>query len=447
MTQTIPVYKSRHFFFKGKEFLEDPLQFTVDKAQKLGNFYRLPFPFRTLYVTTNLEVIRYVLQTNPRNYVKSPGYRQLKQALGNGLLTNEGESWRRQRRMIQPAFYKTQLEELFKKMAKVAENYCLKLEDKSRKTEPLDIAKEMMSVTADIVMKTLFSTENPASQSQMYQSMNTAQEHIMYRTFHPFLIPFTYINGKRRRFLQALNLFDSNVFDWIEERRNSANPPVDLLTMLLQARDAETGEPMSDQQMRDEAITIYSAGHETSANGLSWTLYLLTQHPEIVEKIRAEARKVLGERTPTFEDLKVLQYTRQVLEEGLRLYPPAYAVGRETIGEDEILGQKIPKKAIVLLAIYALHRDPNYWDNPEAFDPSRFEPEKVKERPRLSYLPFGAGPRMCIGNHFAMMEMQLILVMLLRKFDFELVKDHPVKPNPLVTLKPKYGIKMWVKNC
>ena len=445
MTQAIPVYKSPHFFFKGKEFLEDPLQFTVDNAQALGDFYRIPFPFRTLYATTNLEVIRYVLQTNPRNYVKSPGYRQMKQALGNGLVTNEGDSWRRQRRMIQPAFYKSQLEELFKKMAKVAENYCLKMAKKSNQPEPLDITKEMMSVTADIVMKTLFSAENPASQSQMYQTMNIAQEHIMYRTFHPFLIPFTYVNGKRRRFLQALKLFDNNVFDWMEERRNSPNPPVDLLTMLLQVRDAETGEPMSDRQIRHEAITIYSAGHETSANGLSWTLYLLSQHPEVVEKIRAEARKALGERTPTFEDLKALQYTRQVLEEGLRLYPPAYAVGRETIGEDEILRQKIPKKSIVLIAIYALHRDTNYWENPERFDPSRFEPEKVKERPRLSYLPFGAGPRMCIGNHFALMEMQLILVMLLRKFDFELVKDHPIKPNPLVTLKPKWGIKMWVK--
>ena len=213
----------------------------------------------------------------------------------------------------------------------------------------------------------------------------------------------------------------------------------------VQARDEETGLGMTKQQLRDEAITMYSAGHETSANALNWILMILSKEPEIVAKMRAEIQEVLGDRTPGFDDLRRLEYVRQVIEEGMRLYPPAYAVGREAMEADEILGYAIPKGAIVLMSIYALHRDPAYYPNPEKFDPGRFSAEAVNSRPRLAYMPFGAGPRMCIGNHFAMMEMQLLLTLLIRRFDFILDEKYPVIPQGLVTMKPMTGIRMWIR--
>ncbi len=427
-----------------KDFFRDPLGFTVRQVREVGDFYRLRFYFRRLYVTTNLEVIRHVLQVNHRNYVKSPAYRELKQALGNGLVTSEGELWRRQRRLMQPIFYKQALQGIFEKMRGCAEAYCQSLEQRPDPKRPLDISEEMMGITADIVLKTLFSSDNPASRSELFRSMWVAQDYIMWRTLNPLLTPLVWVNGMRRRFRKALRLFDQNIYRLIEEREKAENPPHDLLSLLVHARDEETGEGMSRRQLRDEAITMYSAGHETSSNGLTWTLYLLSQHPHVLAELRAEVDAVLGDRTPGFEDLKALDFTHMVLEESMRLYPPAYAVGREAVEEDLILGQRIPPKSILLISIFALHRDPRHWEDPEAFRPERFAAERIKERPRLAYMPFGAGPRMCIGNHFAMMEMQLLLAMLIRRFDFELVEGHPVEPEPLITLKPKHGLLMRV---
>lgn len=444
MGNNIPTYKSSESWIRGKEFLTDPLKFTVEQSQKLGGLFRVPFYYRKMFILTDLEAIRHVLVNNQKNYRKSPAYSQLKQALGNGLVTSEGEFWRHQRRLAQPIFYKSQMDGLFKTMGEVATNYFKNLEHRIDENGDIDLTKEMMNITADIVLKTLFSSDNPSNQKEMYETMEIAQNYIMHRVTNPHLIPINYINGKHRRFKKTMKLFDQNVLDLIKERRTDPNPPHDLLTMLLMAKDEDTGEGMSDKQLRDEAITVYSAGHETSANALAWTIFLLSKKPEIVQKIRDEVDQYLTDEIPTFEDIRNLKYTQQVIEEGMRLYPPAYAVGRENIKEDEIIGYKIPRKSIIFISIYALHRDPKFWENPEEFDPSRFEPEKVKQRPRLAYLPFGAGPRMCIGNHFAMMEMQLILALWVKKFRFSLDENHPIEMNPLITLKPKYGIKMNV---
>lgn len=447
MTTTIPAFKSKQSLIRGKEFLTNPLDFTLENAQKIGGFYRVPFYFRKMFIITDLEAVAHVLQVNQRNYHKSPAYKELKLALGNGLVTSEGDFWRKQRRLSQPAFHKQQLMELFKTMTKVAEGYFENLDKRLSDDTTLDMSKEMMNITADIVLKTLFSSDNPSNQKEMYDTMETAQNYIMHRITNPHLIPFVYLNGKHFKFKKAMRIFDDNVLKLIEERRKDPNPPADLLTMLLMARDEDTGEGMSDKQLRDEAITLYSAGHETSANALVWTLYLLAQHPEIVEKLRDEVQNVLGDRSPKFEDLRALQYTKQVVEEGMRLYPPAYAIGRESQEKDAILGYEIPPKSIIFISIYAIQRDPKYWDNPNEFDPSRFNPGKEKDRPKLAYMPFGAGPRMCIGNNFAMMEMQMILALLVKKYNFELDKTQKVEPNPLVTLKPKEGIRMLVKKA
>lgn len=447
MQKDIPVFKGKNPLLPGAEFLTDPFRFTTGPGLELGDFYRVPFIFRKVFVTTDLEVIRHVLQTNQKNYHKSVAYRNLKMALGNGLVTSEGEVWRRNRRLAQPTFYKTQLEGLFNSMVEVAEKYVGNLTGRAAGPAGLEveIAEEMMGLTADIVLKTLFSTENQTDTSEIYRIMVQAQDYIIRRTVKPWLTPVAYLDGRHRRFKKDMAWFDANLFGIIEQRRNDPDPPNDLLTMLLQSRYEDTGEPMSDRQLRDEATTLFAAGHETSSNALTWTLYLLAQNPMVMEKLRREIEDVLGGRTPKFADLRELEYTAQVIQEGMRLYPPAFAVGREPQADDEILGVKIPKGSVMFISICGLHRHPKYWERPHDFFPEHFSKEKAAERPKLAYLPFGAGPRMCIGNHFAMMEMQLLLVLLVGHFDFNLAAFAPVEPEPLVTLKPKHGIPMSIR--
>lgn len=445
MKSSIPVFKGKNPLLPGAEFLRNPFLFTIGHVEEMGDFYRIPFFFRQIFVTTDLDAIAHVLQKNQKNYVKSTAYRHLRLALGNGLVTSEGEFWRRQRRLAQPAFYKSQLEELFKKMTDTALGYLRELNQKAASGEAFDAAEVMMGITAGIVLKTLFSAENPTNIDEMYRIMVDAQDYIVHRTIRPHLLPFNYLNGRHRRFKKDMDWFDSHIYRLIEERQGQADPPNDLLTMLLSARDEETGEAMTSRQLRDEAVTLFAAGHETSSNALAWTIYLLASHPEVLEKLRLELDSVLSDRTPAFEDLRRLTYTSQVIQEGMRLYPPGFAIGREPVEDDEILGEKVPAGSVVFISIGALHRHPKHWERPNDFYPEHFEPEREKERPRLAYMPFGAGPRMCIGNHFAMMEMQLLLALLVRHFDFEIDKNHPVEPEPLITLKPKHGILMRLK--
>ena len=450
MPTNIPVLKGKNPLLPGAGFLRNPFEFTIQQTQLMGDFFMMPFLTRKIFIISNHEVVAHVLQKNQKNYIKSPAYRQLRLALGTGLVTSEGEYWRRQRRLVQPAFYKTQLEDLFRGMTVVAGKYIAELEEKTATPEPLDVAKEMMGATARIVLKTLFSTENTADINEMYRVMMDSQDYFTYRTVKPYFIPLTYINGMHRKFKKDIAWFDGYIYNLISERRSDPNlftplGPNDLLTMLLASKDEETGEAMSDRALRDEAVTLFAAGHETSSTALTWTLWLLSQHPAVVQKLRSEIEDVLGDRMPSFEDLRKLTYTMQVIQEGMRLYPPGFAVGRQPIAEDEILGVKIPKNAIMFISIAAMHRDPRYWERPTEFYPEHFTPEREKTRPKLAYMPFGAGPRMSMGNHFALMEVQLLLALLVRRFDFEVVEGHPVEAEPLITLKPKFGILMKVK--
>ena len=445
MAHPLPVFRGKNPLLPGAEFLADPFTFSISKGPSLGSFYRIPFFFRKIFVTTDLTAIAQVLQRNQKNYRKSIAYRNLRLALGNGLVTNEGESWFQQRRLIQPGFHKATLNGLFVAMGEVAENYMENLWHRTAEPAVLDLSVELMKVTADIVLKTLFSTDNPADSAEMYRIMAEAQDYIIDRTTKPYLIPLYHLNGRHRHFRKDMDWFDQQLYTLVKERRATTRRPNDLLTMLLEARDADTGETMEDRQLRDEAITLFAAGHETSSNALTWTLFLLSQHPRVLQRLQQEVDQVLGDRTPTFDDLPKLKYTLQVLKEAMRLYPPAYAVGREAIADDVILGHRVPARSVLFIAIAAVHRNPKWYQRPGDFYPEHFLPEAEKERPSLAYLPFGAGPRMCIGNHFALMEMQLLLAMMVRRFNFHLLPGHPVKPVPLITLKPKYGLKMTVE--
>ncbi|MEM9886013.1 MAG: cytochrome P450 [Bacteroidota bacterium] len=444
MQKDIPYYEGKGFLGLPKDFAKNVAQFAHEQEVTLGDFYRIRFLLFPIYIVFRPSVIQHILQTNAKNYRKSPAYNQLKLALGNGLVTSEGAFWKRQRKMAQPAFYKTRLEQLFVEMTDVVDHYVQHLERQIAVEAVVNISRAMVQVTSDIVMRTLFSSRNNANQDQMYQMMSEIQEYVTFRVHHPFQIPLQYLNGRHQKFKKQRSDFSVSVFQLIEERRAMKERPSDLLSLLLEAEDVETGERMTDQELRDEVITLFSAGHETSANAMAWTLDLLAQHPTVINKLRAEEKSVLDGRTPSFSDLRQLRYHQQVIEEGMRLYPPAHAIGRQAIAEDEIGGVLVPKKSAFFISVYALHRSPRYWEAPEAFRPERFETEKVKKRQKFTYLPFGGGQRMCIGNHFAMMEMQLLLAKLVRHFDFERLSNETVPFQPLITLKPKEDIRLRV---
>ncbi|MEM1328282.1 MAG: cytochrome P450 [Bacteroidota bacterium] len=445
MHKNIPTYKGTGWFGFPTEFSKDVATFTHEKESEMGDFFHVNFLLFPIFVVFRPSIIQHILQSNAKNYQKSPAYQQLKLALGNGLVTSEGAFWKRQRKMAQPAFYKIHLERLFQEMTLVVDRYITTLHQKVDRDQVVNISKDMMQVTADIVLHTLFSTDNENDQDEMYRMMSEIQEYVADRIHHPFQIPFQYVNGRHRRFKKQHRQFSASVFELIAERRAMKKQPADLLSLLIAAKDAATGEQMTAEELKDEVITIFSAGHETSANAMSWTLYLLAKHPGVIEKLRVEEQEILDGQTPTFSQIRQLQYHQQVIEEGMRLYPPAHAIGRQAIAEDQIEGTTIPQKSAMLISVYALHRSPKYWTSPTSFQPERFAPERVKARPKLSYLPFGAGNRMCIGNHFAMMEMQLLLAKLVRHFDFERISDEDVPFRSLITLKPEVDIQLRLR--
>lgn len=442
MSNLIPSYKPNIIPFKSAlVFARDPLAFIHKGFEACGDSFGLSL-FRNLVFTRNPAFFRHVLVQNNKNYVKGKAFTELSKVLGKGLLTSEGDFWLRQRRLIQPVLHRERLHGLVRTMNDITADFLNELEAFRGKLA-IDIDEKMMGLTADIALKTLFSTITNEDKAKIYQQINRSQEHIITHIRKPFLKPWMAINGANRRFRTDLAYFDGMIFDIIEERRASGESPDDLLQMLLDCTDEETGGQMNDAQIRDEVITMFAAGHDTSANGLNWLLLELSKRPEIVAKIREES--TLFDDVPTFEQLGQLTYTRQVVEEGLRLFPPAWAVAREALDDDEIEGYSIKKGTIVFMPLFELHRNPTLWDNPFTFDPDHFSAENIKKRHKFSYLPFGAGPRICIGQQFALMEMVLVLASFVKRFTFEADPTHEPKMFPLITLKPTNGIKMFVK--
>ncbi|MGB0930195.1 MAG: cytochrome P450, partial [Chitinophagales bacterium] len=434
----------KHWFWKHmKSFAPDPLAFIMKNMEELGDIFDVEVPTRKFTMTSNADLIKYVLQGNHRNYRKTKAYNDLQLLLGNGLVTSRGDFWRKQRRLAQPAFYKKNLENLFQSMGGVVEDFMTELNNK--RGQEIDIAHEMMAITAKIAIKSLFSADLEGDLLKVYSSMTDIQRYIVLRIHQPIFKPLHRFNGKHSRYEESFKVMNGIIQNLIQERRESGDSKDDLLQMLMDSRYEDTGEKMEYEQLRDELLTIFSAGHETSANAMAWTWYLLVQHPEVVAQLKEEAKNILNGRLATFEDLRQLTYTRQVLEEAMRMYPPVWIVGREAIEADEWEGLKIKKDQNIQCCIYALHHSEKYYPEPDVFNPERFTPENVKARPSHHYMPFGAGPRFCIGNHFAMMEMQLILATMVQSFDFELVEGQKIVPESLITLRPKYGIKLRIQ--
>ena len=377
----------------------------------------------------------------------SPRGDVLSLVLGQGLITNhDTESWLSQRRMIQPLFHKKRLAVMSEKMAQAGERMLERWSDLEAGTT-LDINHEMMTLTMDIVLQTMFSSDMMAKANLVGHSINEAL-HFAFSQRGLVRWPMSWPLPQNIRFKKAMKVLDETVYELIDGRRGHESDFDDLLSMLMEARDEETGQGMSREQLRDEVASFFGAGHETTSHALTWTLYLLSQNREALVKLQAEVDRVLNGRSPAFADLPNLPYTKMVFEESLRLFPPVPIVPRYSMTETEIDGFPIPKGAVNLTSVWNIHRHPDIWQDPEAFMPERFGADQVKGRHRLAFMPFGAGQRLCIGNNFALYEGQMLLALMVQKFNFQLKPGYEPELNLAITLKPKHGLPMiiWPRN-
>ena len=434
------------------QLLHDNLGFVVQMAHEYGDVVRYRLGPMPIYQINSPEGVQHILQDNNQNYSKdSLNFGSVKKVFGNGLLSSHGEFWLRQRRLMQPVFHRRRVATFGELMSKASEEHLAHWAQKTGDQAPLDIQEAMMALTLDIVLQALFNTRIGDEVEKFGKAVTTLLADMTFRFLHPYYPPVQVPTLRNRGFLRALKTLEEVIYQLVDERRqllaqgNTEQIPDDLLTLLIQARDEETGEGMSDRQLRDETLTLYIAGHETTALTLTWACYLLARHVNVAQRLEEEVAQVLAERSPTLADLPQLPFLRSVVDETQRLYPPAWILNRQSIGEDEIGGYRIPAHSFVAFSPYVLHRHPEHWENPAEFDPERFVPERVRQRHRYAYLPFGGGPRQCIGRDFALCEAQLILATVLQRYRLHLLPGFTVQMQPLITLRPLHGLPMMLE--
>jgi cytochrome P450 len=377
---------------------QDPLQFLMDCRRDYGDVVDLRFPPLRSFIFTHPSDVKHILQENHRNYWKGVVFGKLKRLGGEGLVFSDGELWRRQRQLIQPAFRRERIAAMAGMMTEATAEMLERWEAHAAGERPLDIAAELSQLSLEIVAKALFGTDLGEDKQEFSQAVTGGLEYANHLVNHFLTPPLAVPTPRNLRARRAIAKLDRIVSKVIERRRREAADRGDLLTMLLNARDAKTHQAMDDRQLRDEVVTFLVAGHETTAVALAWTWYLVAGHPSVERRLQREIREVLGDRTPGVGDLPDLGYTRMVLEESMRLYPPVWAMTRQTHAEDEVGGQRVPPETTVSLSPYVTHRHPDFWEHPEGFDPERFSPERSAERPEYAYFPFGGGPRRCVGS-------------------------------------------------
>ena len=434
-----PALKGRPFLGVLSDFRKNPPEFLRSISQKHGDIVFMRLGPQPAYAISNPDWIRDILVTHQTQFIKSRMLERAKVLLGEGLLTSEGEFHKRQRRLVQPAFHRERLIGYGSAMVECA----AQCRDRWNAGETLDIAREMNRLTLAIVAKTLFSADVSSEADQIGAALTE-----VLGLFETVLMPFSEWLEKLplpsvRRFERARALLDKIIYRIIAGHRASGRDEGDLLSMLLLAQDEGSG--MDDRQVRDEALTLFLAGHETTANALTWTWYLLSQNPGVEEKFHAEIDRVLGRRLPAFEDLAQLKYVEMVLSESMRLYPPAWSVGRRNLREYQIGDYTIPPRSILLMSTYAVHRDPRWYPDPLTFNPDRWLPENAAARPKFSYFPFGGGARVCIGERFAWMEGVLLLATLAQRAKLRLDPNQVVETRALITLRPKFGMRMRIE--
>jgi cytochrome P450 len=420
----------------------NPVQVLIKYTELHGETFRFYFGgVKEAIVTTNPVVIQHVLKTNSENYHKSEiQKKRMGHFLGKGLLTTEGEPWRTQRRLIQTGFERKQLEVLSSIMQdSLAES--LRDFDRQARIGSVDIYPLMMKITFAMVGRSLFGARLKEEDIDLISlAISTVQEFMVRQTIQPYLNPWFAVSGELRRHWEMRSRAFGVLDEYLQRRRKEA-PGHDLLQILMDARYSD-GQGMPDELILSESMQLLVAGHETSSNALSWLLYLLSSRPDCVDRTREEFDSVLGEKPLTFSDVPKFEFATQVIMEALRLYPPFWMVDRMALADDRAGDVAIPRGSTVVVFIYGAHHSPQYWQNPESFDPERFSKAKEKLHTPFAHLPFGAGPRGCIGGNYAMLQILMILSVLLRKYDFRLVPGQTIEARPMVILRPEHGIRM-----
>lgn len=391
------------------------------------------------YQLSHPDHIQQVLQSNCSNYRKGRDYKILRLSLGDGLLNSEGARWQRQRKMTQPAFQSQQVGRFARIMTEQALALFKRWEAFAAQRTVFDVVPEFMGLTLNIASQALFTTSLEAHAAAIQEMLTVGREYSVNRAWSVVAVPLSFPTQRNRRYRKSIAAFHGIIDHMVAARRKTAEHPADLLTMLMEARD-ENGAAMSDRQLRDEVATLLTAGHETTTLVLAWTCFLISTRPHVMERMAAEAAFLNG-HAPGYEDLARLKYTRTVVEEAMRLYPPVWVLSRTAVKEDVIGGYRIAGGSEILIFPYITHRHPKWWPEPESFCPERFAPENSASRPRYAYLPFGAGPRTCVGSNFAVAEILAVLAMLLQRFRLELAVDPAsVRVEPSVTLRPNPGV-------
>jgi len=430
-----------HFLLgSGPDFGRDQLSFYAACARQYGDLVPIRLGPRRALLVYHPDAIEEVLVARNRDFVKSPGVRLLlRRLIGNGLFLSEGGFWLRQRRLVQPAFHRQRVAAY----AEVMTAYTARRLAEWKDGDVLDVHAEMMTLTQIIVAKTLFDADVSDESYNIARTSNILAEDFGHRIksiiqFLPDWVP----TPANLRTARALRHLDQVVYRMVDARRRTGEDRGDLLSILLQAQDADDGSQMSNEQVRDEVMTLFMAGHETTAVTLSWTWYLLAQYPEVDARLADELRTVLGDRPPTVADLPRLTYADMIISESMRLYPPAYVLARQAVNPTEVAGHPLAPGLVVIMPAWVVHRDPRWFEDPETFRPERWANDLARRLPRFAYLPFGGGPRQCIGNAFATMEAVLILATIAQRFRLTMEPGQRVTPTPYITLRPEPGPRM-----
>ena len=428
-------------------FRRDPLGFLTETWRTHGDAVDIRFRFPShwhAFLFFDPDAVRHVLQENHRNYAKGIVFQKLKRVAGEGLVFSDGDLWRRQRQLIQPTFHRERIAAMIDMMVETTADALARWAHASS-GRPVDLAAELSRLTLEIVSKALFGTDLADEKDEFAAAVTAALEYANYITNH-FMPPPLFVPTRANRAgRDAIARIDRVVWKVIEQRRREGIERYDLLGMLISARDAETNTAMDDKQLRDEVVTFLVAGHETTAVALSWACHLLTQHPDIEQRLHEQIEAGIGPQPPSLADLGAVAYARMVLEEAMRLFPPVWATIREARADDEVGGFAVPAASTLTVSPWVTHRHPRFWDDPERFDPERFTPERSAERPDFAYFPFGGGPRGCVGRQFAMIEGQIILTMIAQRFRLRSAAGHVVTPYPILTLRPRNGLPMLLE--
>ena len=422
---------------------EERLRVLLDASRTYGDIVRLQlFPGVNIYLLNNPDYIHYVLVGHPEQFHKGPAFKKnTKEFIGEGLLTSEDDFHRKQRELVQPAFHHVRISNYANTMV----SYTQEMLNTWMDGETRNIAEDMMGLTLGIVAKTLFDADVSDVTQEIGEAITAGIKFVNKRIGAPVRLPAWLPTDSNRKQREMTAYMNNTIMRFIDERRSSGDDKGDLLSMLLLAVDETDGGQMTNGQAKDEAMTLFIAGHETTSNALSWIFYLLSQNPDIEAKLHEELDRVLAGHAPTAADLKQLPYTEMVIKESMRIYPPAWLLTRQAQEDIQIGGYDIPKGTLIMMSPYVMHRDERYFAEPDRFLPDRWANNFEKSIPRYAYFPFGGGPRVCIGQGFAMMEAQLVLATIAQRYHLALAPDQKVEMQPLITLRPRNGLHMTIK--